>query len=108
MKIAVIGATGAVGREMLRILEERRFPVDELVLLASTRSAGRLVEFAGEEHEVRELSIEAARGADVAFVSAGASTSKAFLPDIASNGRSASTTRVPSAWTPTCRSRCPR
>jgi aspartate-semialdehyde dehydrogenase len=86
MKIAVIGATGAVGREMLRILEERRFPVDELVLLASTRSAGRLVEFAGEEHEVRELSIEAARGADVAFVSAGASTSKAFLPDIASNG----------------------
>ena len=86
MKIAVIGATGAVGREMLRILEERRFPVDELVLLASTRSAGRLVEFAGEEHEVRELSVEAARGTDVAFVSAGASTSKAFLPDIASNG----------------------
>ena len=86
MKVAVIGATGAVGREMLRILEERRFPVDELVPLASARSVGRLVGFGGEEHQVRELVVEAARGVDIAFVSAGATTSKAFLPEIAASG----------------------
>ncbi len=86
MKVAVIGATGAVGREMLRILEERRFPVGELVPLASARSAGSLVELAGEEHEVHELTVEATRGVDVAFVSAGATTSRAFLPEIAAGG----------------------
>ena len=86
MKVAVIGATGAVGREMLRILEERAFPVDELLPLASARSAGRLVTFRGAEHEVRELTEEAARGVDVAFVSAGASISKRFLPEIAAAG----------------------
>ena len=86
MKVAVIGATGAVGREMTRLLEERNFPVEELRPLASARSVGRRVTFRGEEHEVRELTVEAVRGADVAFVSAGASTSEAFLPDIAANG----------------------
>jgi aspartate-semialdehyde dehydrogenase len=86
MKVAVIGATGAVGREMTRLLEERAFPVDEFVPLASSNSAGRLVSFGGSEHEVRELSVDAARGVDVAFVSAGASVSKAFLPDIAASG----------------------
>ena len=86
MKVAVIGATGAVGREMIGILEERRFPVDELVPLASERSVGRRVAFGGREHEVRELTVEAARDADVAFVSAGASVSRAFLPEIATNG----------------------
>jgi aspartate-semialdehyde dehydrogenase len=82
MKVAVIGATGAVGREMARILEERRFPVDEFVPLASARSAGRTVPFGGRDHEVRALSVDAAEGVDVAFVSAGASTSRAFLPGI--------------------------
>ena len=82
MKVAVIGATGAVGREMLRILQERSFPVDELVPLASARSAGRTVPFGGNEHEVGELTVEAATGVDVAFVSAGAGTSRAFLPGI--------------------------
>lgn len=82
MRVAVIGATGAVGREMTRILEERRFPVDTFVPLASERSAGRTVTFAGSEHEVRPLSVEAAEGVDVAFVSAGASVSRAFLPGI--------------------------
>jgi aspartate-semialdehyde dehydrogenase len=86
MKVAVIGATGAVGREMTRILEERRFPVEEFVPLASVRSAGRLVHFAGSDHEVRELTAGAARGVDVAFASAGATTSKAFLPAIAAAG----------------------
>ena len=86
MRVAVIGATGAVGREMLRILEERRFPVDELLPLASARSAGRLIEFAGEQHEVRELTPGSAHHVDVAFVSAGASISKACAPDIAASG----------------------
>ena len=82
MKVAVIGATGAVGREMTRILEERGFPVDAFVPLASARSAGRTVRFAGAEHEVRVLTIDALAGVDVAFVSAGATTSRAFLPDV--------------------------
>ena len=82
MDVAVIGATGAVGREMTRILEERSFPVDRFVPLASARSAGRHVPFRGEAHEVHELSVGALEGVDVAFVSAGAATSKAFLPDV--------------------------
>ena len=86
MKVAVIGATGAVGREMTRLLEERDFPVDGFRPLASARSAGRRVAFRGEEHDVRELTVDAVRGADVAFVSVGATTSRACLPDIAANG----------------------
>jgi aspartate-semialdehyde dehydrogenase len=82
MKVAVIGATGAVGREMTRILEERRFPVDAFVPLASARSLGRAVRFADAEHEVGELTVDALAGVDVAFVSAGATASRAFLPDI--------------------------
>src|SRR6478609_1471049 len=82
MKVAVIGATGAVGREMARVLQERRFPVDEFVPLASARSAGRTVPFGDDDVEVRELSVDAAAGVDVAFVSAGASTSRSFLPGI--------------------------
>jgi aspartate-semialdehyde dehydrogenase len=67
---------------MLRILEERSFPVDELIPLASTRSDGRTAMFRGAEHTVRALTVEAAAGAEVAFVSAGATTSRAFLPGI--------------------------
>jgi aspartate-semialdehyde dehydrogenase len=86
MKVAVIGATGAVGREMTALLEERNFPVEEFRPLASARSTGRRVTFRGDEHEVRELTVEAARDVDVAFVSAGAITSREHLPGIAANG----------------------
>ncbi|GIU97651.1 MAG: aspartate-semialdehyde dehydrogenase [Actinomycetota bacterium] len=86
MDVAVIGATGAVGREMTRILEERAFPVDRFLPLASARSAGRRVPFRGEDHEVQELSVEAVRGFDLAFASAGASTARAFLREIAAAG----------------------
>ena len=87
MKVAVIGATGAVGREMTRILEERGFPVDTFVPLASARSAGRTVRFAGDEHVVRELTVDALAGVEVAFASAGATTSRTFLPDaVAAHG----------------------
>ena len=82
MKVAVIGATGAVGREMTRILQERSFAVDAFVPLASSRSAGSTVPFRGQEHAVRELTVGALAGVDLAFVSAGAATSKAFLPDV--------------------------
>jgi aspartate-semialdehyde dehydrogenase len=82
MKVAVIGATGAVGREMTRVLEERDFPLAEFLPLASQRSAGRTVVFRGEPHVVQELTVEALAGVEVVFVSAGAATSLAFLPDI--------------------------
>jgi aspartate-semialdehyde dehydrogenase len=86
MKVAVVGATGAVGREMARVLEERSFPVDRYLPLASERSAGRRVSFRGEEHEIVELTVEALRGVDVALFSAGASIARLFVPEAAANG----------------------
>jgi aspartate-semialdehyde dehydrogenase len=86
MKVAVVGATGAVGREMTRILEERTFPVDGFLPLASSRSDGRMVSFRGEDHPVQELSLERLRGVDVALVSAGATVSRAFIPEAAAAG----------------------
>jgi aspartate-semialdehyde dehydrogenase len=86
VRLAVVGATGAVGREMTRILEERDFPVTEFVPLASARSAGRSVSFRGREHDVAELTPEALRGVDVALVSAGADVSRSFLPAAAEAG----------------------
>jgi aspartate-semialdehyde dehydrogenase len=86
MRVAVVGATGAVGRTMTQILEERSFPVDGFVPLASSRSAGRTVTFRGEEYPVGELSVEALRGVDLALVSAGASVSRSFIPEAAAAG----------------------
>jgi aspartate-semialdehyde dehydrogenase len=86
MRVAVVGATGAVGREMTRILEERAFPVDELVPLASERSAGRTVTFRGREVAVRALTHDELAGADVALASAGATVSRAFLREAAAAG----------------------
>jgi len=86
MKVAVLGATGAVGRELIRLLEERRFPVDRFIPLASRRSAGRRVTFAGSEHEVQELTPGAVLDAEVAFVSVGATASREHLPAIAAAG----------------------
>jgi aspartate-semialdehyde dehydrogenase len=86
MKVAVVGATGAVGREMTRILEERNFPVDELIPLASARSVGRTVRFCDRDWTVQELTVDALRTVDVALVSAGASVSKSFIPHAAVGG----------------------
>ncbi len=86
MRVAVVGATGAVGREMVRILEERAFPVDELIPLASARSEGARITFRDQPHTVHELSLDRLDGADVALVSAGSSTSKAFVPQAADAG----------------------
>lgn len=80
MRVAIVGATGAVGREMTRILEERSFPVTQLLPLASARSAGKRVTFRGEEIEVEELSAERLASVDVALVSAGAAVSRVVIP----------------------------
>ncbi len=86
MRVAVVGATGAVGREMTRILQERDFPVDELVPLASERSAGRIVTFRGKEHPVGVQSVEALRGVDIALSSCGGAVAKTWVPLAAGNG----------------------
>ena len=78
--VAVVGATGAVGVELLRCLEQRRFPLAELRLLASARSAGKRLAFRGEQLEVRELREDSFEGVDIALFSAGAATSRRFAP----------------------------
>ena len=78
--IAVVGATGAVGVEILRVLERRNFPVASLKLLASKRSAGKTLEFKGKPHKVEELTADAFKGVDIAFFSAGATRSREFVP----------------------------
>ena len=78
--VAVAGATGAVGRKMLEILEERNFPVDRLKLLASARSAGTSLEFKGEKIPVEELRHDSFEDTDIALFSAGASVSREFAP----------------------------
>ncbi|MBV8391881.1 MAG: aspartate-semialdehyde dehydrogenase, partial [Alphaproteobacteria bacterium] len=78
--IAVVGATGAVGVEILRVLERRNFPVGQLKLLASERSVGKTLDFKGKPHTVELLSAEAFKGIDIAFFSAGATRSREFVP----------------------------
>ncbi|MCW5936076.1 MAG: aspartate-semialdehyde dehydrogenase [Fimbriimonadaceae bacterium] len=80
MDVAVLGVTGAVGREFLELFERRRFPLRRLVPLASARSAGSKVTCAGQEWTVQEPSAEAFRGIDVGFFSAGASRSREWAP----------------------------
>ncbi len=87
MKAAVVGASGAVGQEFLRVLEERNFPVDELLLFGSARSAGTKYKFRGKEIEVRLLQHnDDFKGVDVAFTSAGAGTSREFADTITRHG----------------------
>ncbi|MGP0629562.1 aspartate-semialdehyde dehydrogenase [Nitrospina sp. 32_T5] len=78
--VAVVGATGAVGRTMIATLEERKFPVAELRLLASSRSAGSELPFHGKPVTVQELKDDSFAGIDIALFSAGASTSRQFGP----------------------------
>ena len=78
--VAIVGATGAVGVELIRCLEERRFPLSELRLFASARSAGKMLAFRGQSLPVRELNEHSFSGVDIALFSAGGSTSKRFAP----------------------------
>ena len=84
--VAVVGATGAVGETILRILDERKFPVSRLRLFASERSAGRRLRFQEEEVPVELLAADAFRGIDFALFSAGASRSREFAPAAARAG----------------------
>ena len=78
--VAIAGATGAVGVELIRCLEERRFPLAELRLFASARSAGKTLTFRGQPLAVRELQDDSFRGVDIALFSAGGGTSRRFGP----------------------------
>ncbi|HBX89003.1 MAG TPA: aspartate-semialdehyde dehydrogenase [Marinilabiliaceae bacterium] len=87
MRVAIVGVSGAVGQEFLRVLEERNFPMDELVLFGSARSAGKKYIFKGKELTVKELQHnDDFKGIDIALTSAGASTSKEFEKTITKHG----------------------
>ncbi len=86
MRVAIAGATGAVGREILKVLEGRRFPVTEIRPLASERSAGKTVAFAGRDVEVTLLARDSFESVDIAFFSAGGDLSREFAPLAASAG----------------------
>ena len=87
MKVAIVGVSGAVGQEFLRVLEERKFPLDELVLFGSVRSAGSVYEFQGRKIAVKELKHnDDFKGIDIAFASAGAGTSKEFAETMTKYG----------------------
>lgn len=86
LHVAIAGATGAVGIEMLKTLEKREFPVGRLTLLASARSAGKTLPFRGEDVPVRELTPDAFAGVDVALFSAGSRIAKEFAPHAVAAG----------------------
>ncbi|GAB7388275.1 aspartate-semialdehyde dehydrogenase [Bacillaceae bacterium] len=84
--VAVVGATGAVGQQIVRLLEERNFPISELTLLASQRSAGKKVKFKGEEIVVQEATPERFTGVEIALFSAGGSVSKKLAKEAVARG----------------------
>ena len=88
MKVAIVGASGAVGQEFLRVLDEQNFPIDELRLFGSERSAGRKYKFRDKEIEVKLLRHEPDdfAGIDIAFTSAGAGVSREYAADITARG----------------------
>ena len=87
MRVAIVGASGAVGQEFLRVLDERNFPLDELVLFGSSRSAGRKYTFRGKEIEVKLLQHnDDFKDIDIAFTSAGGSISQEYAETITKHG----------------------
>src|SRR5688500_7951720 len=80
VRVAVVGVTGAVGQTTLKILEERKFPVKDLRVFASERSAGKTVVFGGETLRVEKLDHEAFKGVEIALFSAGSAQSREFAP----------------------------
>jgi aspartate-semialdehyde dehydrogenase len=86
LHVAVAGATGAVGQEFLNVLERRNFPVQELTLLASVRSAGKTMKYRGETLPVKEMKKDSFKGVDIALFSAGGSRSREFAPYAVESG----------------------
>jgi aspartate-semialdehyde dehydrogenase len=86
VNVAIVGATGAVGQEFLNVLAERRFPIRDLKLLASAKSAGKKAEFSGKSYTVEELTHDSFKDVQVAFFSAGGSISKEFAPSAVKAG----------------------
>ncbi len=85
-RVGIVGATGAVGQELIELLFARKFPMSELVLLASSRSAGKTIEFAGKKFTIQEAKPESFDTLDIAIFSAGGSISKALVPEAAKRG----------------------
>lgn len=86
LRVAILGATGAVGQELLALLEERSFPVGELIPLASPRSAGQPLSWRGREHTIAAVSVEVFNDVDLVLASAGGSTSRTWAPVAAAAG----------------------
>jgi aspartate-semialdehyde dehydrogenase len=86
IKVAIMGATGAVGTELLDILAERKFPISELHLLASARSAGKTLQFADKDIKVKELTHDSFKGIDLVLASAGGKISKEYAPSAVKAG----------------------
>ncbi|AKO93791.1 MULTISPECIES: aspartate-semialdehyde dehydrogenase [Priestia] len=86
LQVAVVGATGAVGQQMIKTLEERNFPIETLTLLSSARSAGKKVTFKGEELTVQEATPDSFKGIDIALFSAGGSVSQELAPHAVKHG----------------------
>lgn len=84
--VAIAGVTGAVGQELLKVLEKRNFPVAGLILLASSRSVGKKIQFRGRTYTVQELARDAFKDVDIALFSAGGARSKAFAPAAVGTG----------------------
>lgn len=102
--VAVVGATGVVGLEFLKIAAERRFPIKGLKLLATERSAGKRIAFGESRITVEATTHESFRGADFVFISASGAASKEYARSPATPAPSSSTIRPSGARTPTCRS----
>ena len=86
LNVAVAGATGAVGNQMIRCLEEMDFPINSILFLASSRSVGRQLRFKGDPIDVKELKEDSFKGVDIALFSAGGGTSEKFAPCAAGDG----------------------
>ena len=86
MRLAIIGATGLVGQELLKIIEERNFEFDELLLVASSRNVGKKITFKGQEHSIVSMEAAVEAAPDVAIFSAGGSTSLEWAPKFADRG----------------------
>src|SRR6476661_305667 len=86
VNVAIVGATGAVGQEFLNVLAERNFPIKNLKLLASAKSAGKKAEFAGKSYTIEELTHDSFKDVQIAFFSAGGSISKEFAPSAVKAG----------------------